>query len=213
MCRISVAYDEAFAFYYEDKLDLLRKAGADIVFFSPLHDDVLPECEGLYLGGGYPEVYAEKLSPNESMRKSICEAVKDGMPTVAECGGFMYLTTAIIDETGDEYPMAGVFEGICCPKKKAVRFGYAGAVAGKDSMLFKKGEVIPFHEFHHWDCDLCGDDLLAKKKDGRQWRFGYVGENLYAGFPHLHFGGEIPMGERFFEAAEKYSGRYTKKGI
>ena len=200
MCTISVAYDEAFCFYYEDNLDALRKAGAQLLFFSPIHDDILPKCGGLYLGGGYPELYAKELFSNTSMRESIKEAVEGGLPTVAECGGFMYLSKSIRDEAGDVLGMAGVFSGESYPTDRAMRFGYLSICPGDDSMLFKKGEIIPAHEYHHWDCDACGGDLLAKKANGKSWRFGYVSDTLYAGFPHLHFGGEIPMAKRFVEA-------------
>ena len=118
--RIAVAKDKAFCFYYRDNLELLEELGAVLVPFSPLEDEKLPVCDGLYLGGGYPELYAGQLSQNVSMRESIREAVKSGLPTIAECGGFMYLTDWI-----DGQKMAGVIHTGCRDMKKLVRFGYA----------------------------------------------------------------------------------------
>ena len=185
MCTISVAYDEAFLFYYRDNLDAIREAGADIVYFSPLLDEALPACDGLYIGGGYPELHEEALLKNAGMCESIRTAVTAGLPTVAECGGFMYLV------------MTDALPGEVYPTDSAKRFGYLTIHAENDSMLFLQGEDIPAHEYHHWDCTDCGSDLLAKKADGRTWRFGYAGDTIYAGFPHLHFGGKLPLAERF----------------
>ena len=90
---------------------------------------------------------------------------------------------------------------------RAVRFGYLTIEAERDSMLFFAGERIPAHEYHHYESTDCGEDLIARKCDGRQWRFGYASDTMYAGFPHLHFGGEIPLAERFVRAAEDYGSR------
>ena len=123
--RIAVARDEAFCFYYEENLRLLEQAGAEPVYFSPLHDNTLPEnIHGLLLGGGYPELYAGQLSENDTMRTAIREAVTDGLPTVAECGGFLYLHTTLTDREGHSYPMAGVLPGKCFDTGHLVRFGY-----------------------------------------------------------------------------------------
>ena len=111
---IAAAYDEAFCFYYEDNLRLLREYGAEIVYFSPLHDRNLPEgSSGILLGGGYPELYADKLSANKEMLSDIRTAIQGGMPVVAECGGFMYLHSKLIDQEQREYPMAGVIDAVC----------------------------------------------------------------------------------------------------
>lgn len=205
-CRIAVAYDEAFSFYYEDNLDELRDAGAEPVFFSPIRDR-LPNADGLYIGGGYPELYLKELSGNRELALSIKEAVRSGMPTIAECGGFLYLQRIMSDKNGDEYPMAGVFEGKGFHTDRLKRFGYIKAVADRDSLLFKAGEEIPAHEFHYWDCTENGGDLNAEKSDGRSWRFGFVTDNLYAGFPHFHFGGQYGMAERFVKKAAGYGAK------
>ena len=203
VCRIAVARDEAFSFYYEDSFRALREAGAEITFFSPVRDESLPECDGLYLGGGYPELYAAELERNASMRESIRTAVLGGLPTVAECGGFLYLQESLEDADGVPHAMAGALPGRGFKTGRLQRFGYAYLAADEDSLLFRKGEKVPVHEFHYWDSTENGTDLHAAKPDGRTWECGYASPTIYAGFPHLHFGGEAPLAERFVEAARK----------
>ena len=190
--RIAVAKDKAFCFYYRDNLELLEELGATLIPFSPLEDKELPECDGLYLGGGYPELYTEPLSRNISMRESVKSAVQDGLPTIAECGGFMYLTDRI---AGSE--MAGVIHTGCRDMKRLVRFGYAELSADRDSLLFVKGDTVRGHEFHHWDADLPGNDLTGKKTSGRSWQCAYATDTLYAGYPHLYFRSNPALAERF----------------
>ena len=202
--RIGVARDRAFCFYYEDSLELLRRLGAELVPFSPLSDERLPEdLHGLYLGGGYPELYAERLEANAAMRASIRAAVERGLPCVAECGGFMYLTQSIAG-----HAMAGVLSGSCFDAGKLTRFGYATLTAQRDSMLFAAGEQIPAHEFHRWDAENPGEDFLAEKPSGRSWRCAYAGETLYAGYPHFHFYANLSAAVRFVEACRKEKHRY-----
>ena len=208
-CRIAVARDEAFCFLYADNLDALRDAGAELVFFSPLHDSELPNADGLYLPGGYPELYAEALSENHTMRQSIAAAVKGGLPTVAECGGFLYLGQSLEDAEGRAHPMCGVLPGRGFKTGRLQRFGYQTLTAPADSLLFRVGEHIPAHEFHYWDCTENGADLRSEKADGRSWACGFVSENLYAAFPHLHFGGPIPLAQRFVKACEQWKASMT----
>lgn len=203
-CRIAVARDEAFCFTYADSLDALEEAGAELVFFSPLRDAALPDgADGLYLCGGYPELYARALSENERMRGSIRRAVRCGLPTVAECGGFLYLQKTLEDENGCAFPMCGVLPGAGVRTQRLQRFGYQWLRGEADSLLFRQGERIPAHEFHYWDCTENGGDLRSEKPDGRSWPCGYANEHLYAAFPHLHLGGELPLAKRFVEACEK----------
>ena len=202
--RIAVARDEAFCFCYPETLEALAQAGAELVFFSPMRDTALPEADGLYLPGGYPELYAEALSRNESIRKAIAAAVADGMPTVAECGGFLYLGRTLADQAGKVWPMAEVLPGDGFRAGRLVRFGYAALTAPGDSMLFRAGEPVPVHEFHHWASTCPGDALGAEKPDGRRWRCGFAGPRLYAGFPHLYFAGQPRLAERFAAAAAAY---------
>lgn len=208
---IYVADDEAFNFIYEETLDTLKDSGAEIRKFSPLHDDKVPDdADGLYIPGGYPELYAEELEKNESMRESIAKSIRSGMPVVAECGGFLYLGKRLADREGNYHDMAGVLPGEAKNGGKLVRFGYAELTSKVDGMLLKKGESVPVHEFHYWDSTDNGDSLVARKTlSGREWSCGFSGETVYAGFPHLYMAGHPVMAARFTDACRKYS---DKKG-
>ena len=203
--RIAVAQDEAFCFTYAETLEAFRDAGAEVVFFSPLRDTALPEnIGGLYLPGGYPELHARELSENTSLLREIKQKIESGLPTAAECGGFLYLGQSLTDAEGQSWPMAGVLPGEAKDAGRLVRFGYAALSADSDSMLFRAGESFPIHEFHHWDSTANGTALAAKKPvGGAAWRCGSVNEHFYAGFPHLYWAG-TPLPQRFAAAAENY---------
>lgn len=198
---IAIVLDEAFRFYYPDAMDTLWEQGADLYFFSPLRDRALPEAAcGLYLPGGYPELYAEQLSANESMRRSIRTAVQSGMPTVAECGGFLYLGQAL-----DGHPMAGALPGEAQKTSHPVRFGYTTLTAAEDSLLFRAGESIPAHSFHYYESSRPGTAFRAEKPvTGRSWETGYASPSLYAAFEHFSFTGHPEQARRFVDAAEEY---------
>ena len=202
---IAVAQDEAFCFTYAETLEAFRDAGAEVVFFSPLRDTALPEnIGGLYLPGGYPELHARELSENTSLLREIKRKIESGLPTAAECGGFLYLGQSLTDAEGQSWPMAGVLPGEAKDAGRLVRFGYAALSADSDSMLFRAGESFPIHEFHHWDSTANGVALAAKKPvGGAAWRCGFVNEHFYAGFPHLYWAG-TPLPQRFAAAAENY---------
>ena len=203
--RIAVAQDEAFCFTYAETLEAFRDAGAEVVFFSPLRDTALPEnIGGLYLPGGYPELHARELSGNTSLLREIKRKIESGLPTAAECGGFLYLGQSLTDAEGQSWPMVGVLPGEAKDAGRLVRFGYATLSADSDSMLFRAGESFPIHEFHHWDSTANGTALAAKKPvGGAEWRCGSVNEHFYAGFPHLYWAG-TPLPQRFAAAAENY---------
>ena len=203
--RIAVAQDEAFCFIYAETLEAFRDAGAEVVFFSPLRDTALPEnIGGLYLPGGYPELHARELSENTSLLREIKRKIESGLPTAAECGGFLYLGQSLTDAEGQSWPMAGVLPGEAKDAGRLVRFGYAALSADSDSLLFRAGESFPIHEFHHWDSTANGTALAAKKPvGGAAWRCGFVNEHFYAGFPHLYWAG-TPLPQRFAAAAENY---------
>ena len=203
--HIAVAQDEAFCFIYAETLEAFRDAGAEVVFFSPLRDTALPEnIGGLYLPGGYPELHAKELSENTSLLREIKQKIESGLPTAAECGGFLYLGQSLTDAEGQSWPMAGVLPGEAKDAGRLVRFGYAALSADSDSMLFRAGESFPIHEFHHWDSTANGTALAAKKPvGGAAWRCGFVNEHFYAGFPHLYWAG-TPLPQRFAAAAENY---------
>ena len=203
--RIAVAQDEAFCFTYAETLEAFRDAGAEVVFFSPLRDTALPEnIGGLYLPGGYPELHARELSENTSLLREIKQKIESGLPTAAECGGFLYLGQSLTDAEGQSWPMAGVLPGEAKDAGRLVRFGYAALSADSDSLLFRAGESFPIHEVHHWDSTANGTALAAKKPvGGAEWRCGFVNEHFYAGFPHLYWAG-TPLPQRFAAAAENY---------
>jgi cobyrinic acid a,c-diamide synthase len=166
--RLAVAHDAAFCFYYEDNFDLLRAAGAEIIFFSPLRDATLPTgISGLYLGGGYPELYAAQLAANGTMRSAIRAAIETGLPTYAECGGLMYLTQSITDLAGKTYPMAGVLPGRSHMRKQLV-MGYRIVTAQRDSLLLRRGEQVRGHEFHYSDWVECMADHHYRTKPSLQ---------------------------------------------
>ncbi|MBR2547510.1 MAG: cobyrinate a,c-diamide synthase [Eubacterium sp.] len=205
---IAVAKDEAFNFIYEETIDTIRDHGAQIRYFSPLHDTRIPEgASGLYIPGGYPELYCEGLEKNEAMRNSIKTAILSGMPVVAECGGFLYLGRRLADHDGVFHDMVGLLPGEAKNSGRLARFGYAELSSANDNMLLKQGETVSAHEFHYWDSTENGHDLTAGKSlTGRKWECGYARDTIYAGFPHLYMAGYPFMAERFVEAARKYKG-------
>lgn len=206
--RIAVARDLAFSFYYQENLDLLKRAGAKLIEFSPMYDRELPEnIQGLILGGGYPENYARLLSENTSMLKSVRNAItKEKVKCLAECGGFLYLQNSLMDKEDRKYNMAGVLPG-CGIKGNSLRhFGYM--VAKKEDQLLKG------HEFHYWDSTENGNALTIMKpgvikKDGREiLDYRHVNksyldmimtDNLLAGFPHFYFYSNPEFFVSFFE--------------
>lgn len=205
--RLAVARDKAFCFYYEDSLDAVREMGGEIVPFSPLGESALPEeIDGLYLGGGYPELYAAALSENASMRASVRDALARGVPCIAECGGFMYLTEAIGDA-----PMAGALPGTCFDTGKLTRFGYVTLRAKSDNLLCRAGGEIAAHEFHHWDCTCPGDAFTAEKPTGRRWECAVSSGALYAGYPHFHFYSNPEFLYSFYDACIKEKHRHDRK--
>lgn len=178
--HVAVARDEAFCFYYKENMKLLEQAGCELVPFSPLEDETLPEgCCGLILGGGYPELYGARLEENEGLRREIRQKITDGMPCLAECGGFQYLQDGLTDAEGYSYRMAGAIPSESSNQGRLVRFGYATIEAEQDGAFLKKGEQIRAHEFHHWDSTDNGDSCLAVKPDGkRRWQCIHMKGNL-----------------------------------
>ncbi len=197
--RIAVARDQAFCFYYEDSLEALAEMGAELVPFSPMTDEKLPEhIQGLYLGGGYPELYGEQLSQNVTMLRSVRDALAAGLPCIAECGGFMYLTEAV-----GEYPMAGCLPGKSFDTGKLSRFGYVTLTAKEDCILCSAGTSIAAHEFHHWDCTHTGDAFTARKPSGKSWDCVIASQTLYAGYPHFHFYSNPDFAVHFYQQCLK----------
>lgn len=204
---IAVARDEAFCFYYEDNLQLLEEYGARLSYFSPLHDRTLPqECDGILLGGGYPELYAEELGENKTMLAQIREAISDGTPVVAECGGFMYLHEFIQDKENKKQNMTGVIPAGCHDTGKLVRFGYIEIKEKKASFL-PEGQVIRGHEFHYFDSEKNGEDCIASKPvSGKTYPCILAGETYWMGFPHLYYPSNPAFARNFVEKAAKRKG-------
>lgn len=206
--RLGIAMDEAFCFYYQDNLRLLERLGGELVYFSPIHDRSLPEqLDGLILGGGYPELYCEALSLNESMREAVKKAAEGGLPVLGECGGYLYLLEELEAEDGRIWPMTGVLKGKGYKKGKNSRFGYIGVEAEKDSLYLKPGEQIRGHEFHYWDCEVLEEEwvMRAKKPVGnRSWPCMRIKNQVMAGFPHLFYPSCPAFAARFAEACVRY---------
>lgn len=206
--RLGIAMDEAFCFYYQDNLRLLERLGGELVYFSPIHDRSLPEqLDGLILGGGYPELYCEALSLNESMREAVKKAAEGGLPVLGECGGYLYLLEELEAEDGRIWPMTGVLKGKGYKKGKNSRFGYIGVEAEKDSLYLKPGEQIRGHEFHYWDCEVLEEEwvMRAKKPVGnRSWPCMRIKNQVMAGFPHLFYPSCPAFAVRFAKACVRY---------
>lgn len=207
--RIAVAWDKAFCFYYQENLDLLRQAGAELVFFSPVEDADLPEnTGGVYLGGGYPETYRRELSENLSMKAAICRAAENGMPVLAECGGFMYTCENLIETDGSALPMLGLIPtDVEMTKRLSMDFGYVTMEALCDTPFFAEGDRLRVHEFHYSKAAQRGEICRMTKTTGRSWTGMYVRKNVLAGYPHLYFHNCPQVPERFVRLAEEY--RYS----
>ena len=186
--RLAVARDAAFSFCYTDNLRMLERAGAELIYFSPLTDPHLPEdCDGLLLSGGYPELSAKQLSENQNLLREIRAAVTGGLPTVAECGGFLYLQQTLKDPEGHPYQMAGALPGTAEDKKHPVRFGYV-TLWEKEPLFLPEGTVCRGHEFHYYDSTENGSSCHVEKPvTGRSWDAVVTTETLWAGFPHVYY--------------------------
>ncbi|MCW7079883.1 MAG: Ni-sirohydrochlorin a,c-diamide synthase [Candidatus Methanospirare jalkutatii] len=191
--RIGVAYDEAFNFYYQDTLDLLTLAGAEIVFFSPLSDRNLPSCDALYIGGGFPEIYAAELEANEQMRRSIKEFYENNGVIYAECGGLMYLMDEI-EYKGKRFDMCGVIKGEAEWTEERRIVNYVVGEIRRDCFLGKKGKRFKAHEFHRSRINLREDVEFAYRilrgegilRKGETALDGIIKKNCLASYTHVH---------------------------
>ena len=206
--RIGVADDEAFCFFYEDNFRLLRKMGAELVHFSPIRDKKLPAgLDGLLLYGGYPELNGKELEKNTSMREEIQKALSDGMPCMAECGGFMYLHEQMEDMGGVFRKTCGVIPGKCFRTPRLTRFGYITLTARKPVFGRSAEEIgeIPAHEFHYFDSENCGSDFhAAKPLSKRGWDCIHSSSNLLAGYPHIYYYGNPQIPRAFLMKCLEY---------
>lgn len=204
VARLAVAMDKAFSFYYQDSFDLLEAWGAEAVPFSPLEDASLPEAAGgVYIGGGFPELYAEQLSRNTPMMRSLRQAAASGIPIYAECGGLMYLGKSIVDFEGREHPMVGLIPAVSRMKGTRLTLGYRTVKALSDGPLLRKGEAVRGHEFH-WSV-LDGDSGTSaayEVVDQAGRREGFRCGSVLATYVHLHLGGNSVLARRFVEACQ-----------
>lgn len=201
--RVAIAQDRAFSFYYADNLDLLTHLGAELIPWSPISDRTLPAgTQGMYFGGGFPEVFAEALTENLPARTSVRSAIEAGMPTYAECGGLMYLCEQIVDFAQKSYPMVGIFPTTAVMGNR-LTLGYRQATALKDSSLVKKGDRVWGHEFHR-SCltDLPNHPLYQLQGYDSHLQFspeGWQFDRVHASYTHLHFGAQLHLAERFLK--------------
>ncbi|AXN41135.1 cobyrinic acid a,c-diamide synthase [Peribacillus butanolivorans] len=203
---IAVAKDAAFNFYYQENLELLEANGANIKYFSPLKGDEVPlDADGLYLGGGFPEEFADELSRNEIAIKSIRNAIAKGLPTLAECGGFMFLSKSIETTSGEKYPMAGLIPGRIKMQKKLAALGYREITGIESNFLIKDCDQAKGHEFHYSTFEP--DNVLPYAYEAKG-RFGSKKEgciigNLVAGYTHFHFASNPKLVENWINACLK----------
>ncbi|MEL6470712.1 MAG: cobyrinate a,c-diamide synthase [Cyanobacteria bacterium J06623_4] len=203
LVRIAIARDAAFNFYYPDNLEALEAQGAQLIFWSPMEDETLPAADGLYFGGGFPEVFAAQLSENKAMRLAIRAAINRGIPTYAECGGLMYLSETLVDFEERAWPMVGAVAQTVHMGNR-LSLGYRKAHSLRDGPLLKKGQTLVGHEFHKSSVSTS----LAHPAYQTQRFWGEVGSaqaeghcqgTLHASYLHLHWGDRPDVAQRFVE--------------
>lgn len=205
--KIAVASDEAFNFYYEESLRILEELGAEVIKFSPLHDKELPKVNGLIIGGGFPEIFANELEKNQSMRNSIKQSIKNGLPTYAECGGYMYLMNELIDFNGKSFDMVGVIDNSAQMNNKLQTVGYVEAKLKGDCILGLKDQTFHAHEFH-FSSEVNNLSSKAyecvKIRNNLKYDAGFVNENVVASYLHIHFAGCIDIARKFVESCKRF---------
>jgi len=206
--KLGVARDRAFSFYYQDSLDFLTEMGAELVFFSPLDDTALPAVDGLYIGGGFPEMFLDALAGNHSMISQLRQAHQAGMPIVAECGGLMYLSEQISDWEGHHWNTAGIVPARIQMTRQLQALGYVEASIQKDSIVGRAGQVLRGHEFHFSTVENIESVDAAFSITGgmrAEARYdGYSRGNLVASYVHLHLRSNPVMVDSFLQACAAY---------
>ena len=206
--RLAVAKDAAFNFYYADNLDLLRDLGAELIEWSPLHDEKLPDdLHGLYFGGGFPEVFGEILAANQLARQAVRDAIESGMPTYAECGGLMYLCDRIVDFEEISHSMVGIFPTTAVMGKR-LTLGYRELTALDDTLLLNTGDRVWGHEFHRSTLtDTPTTPIFALEGYESKLIFSPEGWQRYhvqAAYTHLHFGARPDLPQKFIDRCTKF---------
>jgi cobyrinic acid a,c-diamide synthase len=216
--KIGVAKDEAFSFYYPESLRVLEEMGAELVSFSPLRDAALPAVDGLLFGGGFPEMFLQQLADNQSMLDSIRAAAGQGMPIVAECGGYMYLCRHVTDFQGKQYRLVGLIAENCQMEQRLQTVGYVEATALVDNVLCQAGETLRGHEFHFSRMEPANDAQsnqpafqITKNRTGLSAPGGFAGSNLVASYLHIHFAGNPAAAQRFVEQCADYRNPARRK--
>ena len=199
---IAIAYDKGFNFYYRENIELLEDLGLNIKYFSPLNGNEVPKSDYIYIGGGFPEIFAKEIELNKSMRESIKKAHENNIPIYAECGGLMYLGEKLIDQNENEYDMVGILKGISKMTKSLRRFGYCYGIAKEDTILSKTGDIIKGHEFHHsiFESEEECAYIMKKERDKKivdEWEGGYSKGNTLATYLHTHFYNNLNCIEKF----------------
>jgi len=213
---IAVARDDAFCFYYEDNLDLLRQYGARLKFFSPVQDDSLPEgTSALWFGGGYPELHGDALSSNLPFLRKLRDAAEAGMPIFGECGGYMYLSEAIVDKNGIRYPMAGILPGTAVMGRRLAALGYSSARCTRSTYFGLEGSFFNGHVFH-WSemTGLPGDagKLFTVTRDSEDVGAGDIRGNTIGSWLHIHFASNPLALKGFVQAAREWK-RHIDAGL
>lgn len=206
-CRIAVARDAAFNFYYGESLRVLESFGAEIIFFSPLEDETLPPADGLIIGGGFPEMFAGELERNKKIRTDIRRAAESGLPVFAECGGFMYLMNSIADFSGKIFEMCGVIPARAVMTDKLQMVGYVDAEILRDCVIGKAGDRLHAHEFHFSAAENSGAENIfdcTRLRTGRNYRAGFAEKNIAASYLHIHFAGCPDAARNFVDACKNF---------
>lgn len=207
-CRIAIARDRAFSFYYAENLEILEQLGAQLVPWSPMVDSQLPQnISGLYFGGGFPEVFAEELSANFSAREAVKRAVESGMPTYAECGGLMYLARDLIDFEGRSRSMVGILPTTAIMGKR-LTLGYRHALALQESPLVPAGHCVSGHEFHRSHLQHLPNSPLFQLQGFSSTYTptpeGWKLYQLHASYLHLHWGATPDLPRRFLQHCDRF---------
>ena len=201
-----------FNFYYPENLELLEAYGAEIEYFSPLAGDTLPlDADGLYIGGGFPEEFSEQLTCNEEVKASILQSITAGLPTLAECGGFMYLSEGIEDTQGNYYPMVGLVPGKVKMQRKLAALGYREITGTTGNFLLGPQDHARGHEFHYSVFQPNDDQAIKSAYETKGLRGtkqeGYMQYNVVAGYTHFHFASAPGMVGRWMDACLAYKSK------
>ncbi|NRA66748.1 MAG: cobyrinate a,c-diamide synthase [Pseudobacteriovorax sp.] len=212
--KVTIAYalDEAFHFYYPENLSMLKESGARLLPFSPVHDEHLPDCDGVMIGGGYPELWADLLDSNTTMKESLRQAAKLGVPIYAECGGLMYLAEQLVSKDSKTHKMLGLVPGTVTVYDRVKAIGYCEAESTRDSIIGPEGTTYRAHQFRYSDFDHTGEKTslkLSRKRTGHIIPEGYGSENILASYAHAHWASNPQIPKNFIRSCERNQRPWT----